>query len=231
MAISQKKVTRKELLKEPDQFITFSGRLIAFGQRYRRSITYTTIAVLGLLAAFTAVRYFTARAEMRAFTLLDQDTAAYHAAASTTGPVKAWEAVHDRFDSLIADYGSRTGGRLARIRYGDICFAAGRSQEAVKLYAQALKDFDGEPFYQALLLNCLGQAHWQNRSLDQAADYLRQVADTPGAPLQDKALFGLADVYEAQGKREQSRDALQRLLDQFPGSNYAQVARERIHDS
>ena len=230
MASFQKKVTRKELLKEPDQFITFSGRLIAFGQRYRRSITYTVMAVLALLAVFTAVRYFTARAEIRAFALLDQYTAAYQTARAE-GPLKALETVQARFDALIADYGGRTGGRLARIRYGDICYAAGRSEQAVALYEQALKDFSGEPFYRALLLNCLAQAHWQNQSLEQAADYFRQVVNTPGAPLQDKALFGLADVYEAQGKREQSRDAYRRLLGEFPSSNYAQVARERIHDS
>jgi hypothetical protein len=35
MAKKPKKVSRKKLLKEPDEFITFSGKLIQFGQTYR----------------------------------------------------------------------------------------------------------------------------------------------------------------------------------------------------
>ena len=126
MAGVHKKVTRKELLKEPDQFITFSGRLIAFGQRYRRQLTYTGMSVLALLVVFTATRYFIARSENRAFALLDQYSIQYRQALSGKGAGPAMEAVQQGFETLIDGYGSRTAGRLARIRYGDICYAAGR---------------------------------------------------------------------------------------------------------
>ena len=107
-----KKITRKELLKEPDQFITFSGRLIAFGQRYGRQLTYAVVALLVLLAGYTAVRYFIARAENRAFALLDQYSAEYRQALPSKGPQAALEAVEKGFNGLVDTYGDRRAGRL-----------------------------------------------------------------------------------------------------------------------
>ena len=36
----QKRVTRKQLLKEPDEFITTTGRIIAWGRKYTRQVAY-----------------------------------------------------------------------------------------------------------------------------------------------------------------------------------------------
>ena len=228
MGFTQKKVTRKELLKEPDQFISFSGRLIAFGRRHRNRLLYATVAVLALMVAFTAVRYFTARAENKAFALLDAYTAQYRQHLSADGPQAAWQAVHDGFESLIDDYGGRTGGQLARIRYGGICYAAGRFEEAVVHYRQALADFEQEPFYRALVLSGLGYAHRQKHDWAEAAECFGRVVETPGAPLRDKALFVLAGVHAAQGDTDAAQAAYRRLLEEFPASNYAPVARERM---
>lgn len=222
------KMSRKELLKEPDQFITVSGRLIAFGRRHQRPLIYGAAAVLVLLVAFTAVRYFTARAENRAFALLDAHTAQYRQRLAAEGPQAALEAVADDFESLIADYGGRTGGRLARVRYGDVCYAAGRYERAVELYRGALADFEDEPFYRSLLLTGLGYAYQQQGDAARAAEFFGRVVEAPDAPLRDESLFMLAQTRAAQGDAGAARAAYRRLLDEHPQSTYAPLARERI---
>lgn len=223
-----KKVTRKELLQEPDRFITFSGRLIEFGRRYQRPLVYSALTLLALVAVFTAMRYFTARAENKAFALLDAHTAAYRQALGTGDPSAAWEAVHADFEALIRDYGGQTAGRLARIRYGDICYAAEHFDQAIGVYRQALEDFAEEPFYRALLLNGLGHAYQQKQEYDRAVEFFRQVVEMPEAPLRDEALFVLAAAYTARGDDAAAQAAYRRIRDEFPESNYAAVARERL---
>jgi tetratricopeptide (TPR) repeat protein len=221
-----KKMTRKELLKEPDQFITFSGRLIAFGQRYGRQLTYGVVALLVVLAGYTAVRYFIARAEHRALDLLDRYSAEYRLALAAKGPQAALEAVEAGLASLVDDYGRRSAGRMARIRYADLCYAAGRYEKASELYTQAMADLGQEPFYRALVLNGLGQAHWQHGDLDRAVTAFGQIADIANAPLRAQALFAMADLYTALGQSEKSQDAYRRLVDEFPDSDLARVARQ-----
>lgn len=230
MAAAEKKPSRKELLKEPDQFITFSGKMIAFGQRHRRPLTYAAVALACLLVVFTAVRYWVARAENTAFVLLDQYTAQYRVerAAAESSPEKALAAVRGGFEALIADYGNRVGGKLARIRYADICYQAGRIDEAIGLYERALTDFEDAPFYRALILNSLGYAHAEKQDWEKAAAYLTQVLAIPEAPLRDKALFVLAGIHETRGRPDEAAAAYRRLLDEFGDSIYAAVARERV---
>ncbi len=229
MAIAEKKPTRKELLKEPDQFITFSGKMIEFAQRHRRPLTYAAVAIACVTVIFTATRYFIARAENRAFSLLDHHTAQYQQAIQEKTPEEARAQVREGFEALIADYGGRAGGKLARIRYADICDAAGDTDRAIELYRQALTDFADEPFYRALILNSLGYAHAQKQDWDAAIGYLKQVADLPDAPLRDKALFVLAGIYDSRGSSQEAKAAYQRLLKEFADSSYADVARERAN--
>ena len=58
--------TRKQLLKEPDQFITFSGKLIAFGQSNLKTILISTGILLALLLAVVTVQQISHRNENRA---------------------------------------------------------------------------------------------------------------------------------------------------------------------
>ena len=115
---------------------------------------------------------------------------------------------------------------MAKIRYAEICYAAGRYEQAAGLYAQALKDFGQEPFYRALILNGIGHAHWQNQKLDQAVVYFNRIAEVTDAPLRAQALFALADLYAAMGQPEKSNEAYQRLSKDFPDSDLVRVARE-----
>jgi tetratricopeptide (TPR) repeat protein len=230
MAAAEKKPSRKDLLKEPDQFITFSGKMIAFGQRHRRPLTYAAAALVCLLVGFTAVRYWVARSENRAFALLDQYTTQYQVQreAVDSSPEKAWQAVREGFETLIADYGNRVGGKLARIRYGDICYQAGHTDEAIALHERALADFDDAPFYRALILNSLGYAHADKQDWQEATRYLNQVVAMPEAPLRDKALFVLAGIHDAQGRHDDARAAYRKIVDEFADSIYAGMARERV---
>ena len=64
-----KRVTRKQLLKEPDEFITTTGRIIQALQRYQRPLTIVAgvVVAAGLLAG--AVHYYLESRERAAFAL------------------------------------------------------------------------------------------------------------------------------------------------------------------
>ena len=54
----RKKVSRKKLLKEPDEFITFSGKLIQFGMQYKKEITYAVGGLVALIVLVQATAFF-----------------------------------------------------------------------------------------------------------------------------------------------------------------------------
>ena len=66
------KKTRKELLKEPDEFITTTGKLIRWAVKYQTQLTYGLIAVVVVAIGVSTYRYFNARAEAQAAQLLQR---------------------------------------------------------------------------------------------------------------------------------------------------------------
>ena len=52
------KITRKELLKKPDEFITFSSRVIVFAREHSRQFTYLCIIVVGLFLIYIGINTY-----------------------------------------------------------------------------------------------------------------------------------------------------------------------------
>ena len=73
--MAKREATRKQLLKEPDQFITFSGKLIAFGQSHLKTILIFTGTLLALLLVAVTVRQVMDRNENRASELVEKAVA------------------------------------------------------------------------------------------------------------------------------------------------------------
>ncbi len=141
----RKKFNRKQL-KQPDEFITFSGKVIQWGQKYRRQIGYAAIALLGIVLASVGYRYFDNRSEVKAFTQLSQANTNYAVQMQKTGAQeKAYEAVKADYQNILDNYSGKNAGKVARKTLADICFNAGRYDEAIDLYERSLKDFKKEP--------------------------------------------------------------------------------------
>ena len=58
-------VSRKKLLKEPDEFFTISGKVIQFGTRFRKELLIGACALLVLVAGISAMRYFNDKKELQ----------------------------------------------------------------------------------------------------------------------------------------------------------------------
>ena len=89
----KRKKTRKELLKEPDEFITFSGKLIQFAAEHRTHITYALGIILSLAVIISGIRFVSIRSENNASILLDKGLSQYNSLRNTEKPDDVYLAV------------------------------------------------------------------------------------------------------------------------------------------
>ena len=54
----KRKKTRKELLKEPDEFMTISGKLIGFAVDHKNQLTYALGIIVALALIFSGISFF-----------------------------------------------------------------------------------------------------------------------------------------------------------------------------
>jgi tetratricopeptide (TPR) repeat protein len=222
------KISRKEFLKKPDEFVSGTARALEWAAAHRKQLIYgvTTVVVAALLLA--AHQFVSSRAEKRAFQLLAQNLAKYDELRSKQDPAKAYQAVSSEFQQLVDKYGTNEGGKLARVIYANICFESGHYQQAVDLYNQALNDFEGEPLVRNLILNGLGYAYEQLNDFAAAAKFFDRVVKDPKALMPAEAWFNLGCLYAKLGENEKSRQAFQKILSDYKDSMYYDMVKERL---
>ncbi len=227
--MARKKVTRKQLLKEPDEFLTLSAKTIQWARANSRRLSWTLAAILLVAIVFSAVRFFSARAEARSLALFDQHKTVYEALLKKDGtPQKAWEKVKPSLETLIKKYSGKNGAKMATVFYADISYRAAKYDEAIKLYLRALDDYRDEPVIHDLIVCSLAYAYQGKKDYPSAEKYFQQVVNGPRPTLKPEALFNLATLYAQNGDAAKEKEVLQKIIAEYDNSTYAPVAREKL---
>jgi len=227
--MATKKKTRKQLLKEPDEFITFTGKAITFITGYQKQISYMLCAIVAIVIIFFGYRFFAQRAETKAFTRLGQTQSKYDTLKKTSSETAAYSQVSEAFQSIIKKYGGNAGGKLARVIYANISFDAQQYEKAIALYKQSLKDFKDDKLVYNMILSNLGHAYQRVEDEQNAAAYFEKAASATDSPIREDALFNLGLMYEKLGEATKSQKTLQEILNNHPDSIYFDVVEEELN--
>jgi tetratricopeptide (TPR) repeat protein len=227
MMAKKKRVTRKKLLKEPDEFITTTGRLIRWSQKYRKPLSYAAGSFFVLLVAMAGYRYFANQAENTAFQLLNQATVKYENRLNAVGPEKAYQETKEDFEYILNKYKSKNGGKLARAVYANINLDAGNMDQAILLYEQVLKDQGKDKSFRNFILSSLGYAYEKKNDLKTALTYFEKIVEGEDPMIKDVALFNQGRLYESLGNGSRSKDAYKRLVSEYSDSVYFEIAKEK----
>ncbi len=223
-----KKITRKQLLKEPDEFLTFSQKMMGYMLRHRVKFISGLAVLFALLVITGLVSYFSNRAEDNAFAMLNQGVTRYNEVMEKDGPEKAYLAVEKDFLEMFDRYSGRKGSQMARITFANMACDAGKYEKALELYQNALKDFGDTPSLKNLILAGLGFACEGKEDYAAAIGYFERIASGPDPLMKSEAAFRLGMLYEKTGDKEKSLKSYQKLLADYPDSLYADLVREKV---
>ena len=220
--------TRKELLKKPDEFITLTGKAITLARDYQNHIFYAFCTILVVIIIFLGYRYFTQRAEVKAFSMLQQTQSEYQTLKAASSAPEAYSKVAEAFQRILKEYGGNAGGKLARVIFANISYDAGQYDMAIALYKQSLEDFKDDKAVYNLILSSLGYAYEQMDDTQNAVVYFERAATAEDSLVREEALFNLGWVYQKLGEAAKSEQTLQTILDDYPNSIYFDMVQEEL---
>lgn len=223
-----KKISRKQLLKEPDEFISFTGKLIQTVIRCQKQIMIAAGVFITVLLIFTLTRIYTNRMDMKAFSLLDQANTQYHSMVNTMGSALALKEVENNFDHILNRYSRYQASKIAGIYYGNYCYDAGNYEKAAELFTKALDHFNKKPAYLNLILSGLAYSHKANKNHEASAKYFEMIAFSSLPLLKDEALFNLGKSYDELGNETKRDEAYKMLVSDHPDSIYTQLIKDRF---
>lgn len=223
-----KKISRKKLLKEPDEFISFAGRLIQFGKKYQEKLIGGIAVLFVLLAIISVIRYLSVKHESEASLLLSEAQAKYEKALSSNKPQEAYKEVEKDFQRLLNDFSGQMAGKQARLIFADVYLDAGKIDQAIKLYKMSLKDWSSEPIIKNIILGSLGNAYKEKEDYKNALLYYKQIRDGSESFGKADALFNLGILYAKKDETKKSQKAFKMVDQDYSNYIYAEIVKDKI---
>jgi len=225
----KKRVTRKQLLKEPDEFLTFSAKAIRFGAENQKAISYALIALVVVVLSVALFRYFSNLSERKAYAVFEQGLNHYMGQASGKTSVHFKDQAKEAFAEVLRKYPSTRAAELSLPLYADMSYEEGAYDKAIELYQRALKALSSQDeTLQRLIWNNLAYAYEGKKDYNTAAQYYEKITGSEGAFLKANAYFNLGRIYEATDNREGARKAYDQLVKDYPGAVNFQIAKEKL---
>ena len=214
--MARQRITRKELLRQPDQFLTRSARIIEWAEANASSIFYGIGAVIlvGALVggwfAWQANRHH--RAEALLYEALNTGDTGEDALQNTPQPDPMVEGLQD----LVRDYDGTSAAAQAYWHLGRLYFERADYVAAVEAYEQARQRLSGNN--QSVLMHALislnmAYAEEAQGACARALENFQAVLQAPTATwLRGEAYLGMGRCHEQSDAPEMAAEIYNRAL-------------------
>ncbi len=219
--------SRKELLEEPDPFLVFVNKAMAFGKKYQQQLIVAVGAVVLVAIVVSGIIYYQGKEEDRSAALLGQAIAKYQTMQQKGPTFIDYESLKNDFKTIMDKHGSTGAGHAALLEYANLAYVTKDYDTAIATYEKALDIYDDQAEFKNLIYNGLAYAYEGKNDLEKARSNYEMIISDPQTGLKDQALFNLARIYEKQGKEKEKTQAYQQIVAEYPDSMYYELAREK----
>lgn len=228
--MAKKRVTRKELLKKEDEFISLSARTYQFFVEYRKQIQWGLICVAAIIVIILGISLYFRHLNQKALTAYNM---AYKNLVSDTSPQASAESIQrttEELDRLIREYGWTKMATIAIPQLAYLKFGQGKYEEAISLYETYLGKIKTDSIYRSMAYFGLAACYEAKAEHQSAIGYLKKIIENDTAFLKEEAMFSLGRMYDLSGRRELSKDTFQKFVSQFPQSPLLPLAKAHLRN-
>ena len=227
--MATKKLSRKELLKNTDEFLTLSGKAALFiGQHMRQ------VRLIGIGVVVIAVAYIALWGYMKHVNTKGQEAynTAYNTLIETVQSSENYEegVVKSEvlFEAVISDYGMSKAADLALPQVGHAKFVTGKYDGAIDYYDEFTTKVAHNEAYETLNQLALAACHEAQGERKKAAEILQHIVEKPDNPFRETAMLNLERIYRADNAPEKANEILKTFAKEYPSSPFFPMVKARI---
>lgn len=228
--MAKERLTRKELLKGPDEFLTVSGRVILYVKDHTRPFKIAGYILVGAALVYLGVNYYLDYANRKGQEAYD---AAYDEVIKVKEVKADDEAVRkseELFKKVITDYSLSKASRLAPAQLAYLKFLEKKYDEAIQLYQEFLKEVPENTAYHSLALLALAASYEGQGDFGKAIEILQKILSSPEQSFKDQATLNLARVYGLAKQPEKAKETLKEFIEKYKNSPFLSMAKARLND-
>ena len=223
--MAKKKVTRKELLKGTDEFLTFSAKAAIFVNEHTRQFIYIGVAIAAIVVIYLGVNTYMGYVNKKG-----QNTynTAYNIFIKNMNPdpdQKDLKKSKELFQNVKDEYGLSKAARLALPELAYLNFIDKKYDDALSLYQEFLNKVSDDTTYQSLTRIALAACHEEKGDFKGAIETLKQIIAGPHDFFKEQAMLSLARAYRLDHQDEKSRVTLTEFVEKFKSSPFLPIAK------
>jgi predicted negative regulator of RcsB-dependent stress response len=225
--MTAEKISRKELLKTEDEFITFSSQMIILAKEHQRELKFIGVGLVCLILIYlginTYLRYINNKAQ-------DAYNIAYYAISKNMDSKADQDSIKksgELFNDVGKKYGISKAARLVLPELAYVNFLQQKYDEAISKYQEFLAKAPEDP-YKSLAETAIAVCYEEKGDLDKALQILEKISSGPNDFFKEQAMLSTARIYRAKDQKEKSNEILNRFIKDFPDSQFLPLAKANI---
>ena len=228
--MAAKKITRKELLKEPDEFITTSAYIIEYTRQNPRKVLIISVIVVCVILAAVGFYTYQRQAKLASHDLFEKTLTDYHTLGmSPKAPTdEQLDKLLEQFATIAKEYPSFPAGETALLYSGHVLYKKGDFAAALDRYTKMQTTSLAKQGLGPLILYHIAMTRFALKDYDQAIVVFDQLSKGTNSPYRREAHAAIARIYEASGKNKEAVQAYRQYLKMFPEAPDAAFVKCRI---
>ncbi len=223
--VKMKRIPKKKL-KEPDEFISTTARILSWTRENVRLIL--TGIVVGALVASSIV-FWRIRTERREAAALNSFHRALEILTSAEDPPsKEYQEALNEFERIQREYPNTKASQLAQLRLGQGLLESKQYDKAVEIYSTFLKSNPAERLYRLFALQNLGYAYEGQENYQRALDSFQRLVDMGESFLSPWAYISIGRCFEKMGKKEEALKNYRIFLEKYPESTMVPIIKSKL---
>jgi predicted negative regulator of RcsB-dependent stress response len=226
--MAKKKITRKELLKKDDEFISLSNRIYMYVSDHAKQIQYFVLSIVLILAIISGIGLYLKHLNKKALAAYN---IAYKNMVADFFPEKESDAAKksiEAIDNIIDQYGYTKIATLAIPQLAYLKFGQGKYDEAISLYESYLKKQKSDSLYNSMAHFGLAAAYEAKGEHAPAIKNLENIINDKDNFLREEAMFSMGRIYAHSGQLDASKKVFQDFVSQFPESSLLPLAKSYL---
>lgn len=219
-----KKITRKEFLKGPDEFMTFSERALGYAQAHSRELYIVGIAAAVACLLYLGVSWYSGYADRQGQEAYNKAYYGLREMEAAQGAVDDPRKPIEMFQEVIQEHGMADVSLLALPQLARLKFLEGSVDEAISLYEEFHSEVPRHSIYDSMTRLALSSCYEAKKDFPAAIEELKSIAGNKDALLREQALVGLSRIYKLNAQTDEAQNTIMILRTDYPESPFLQFA-------
>ncbi len=225
--MDKRKISRKELLKGPDEFMTLSEKVARFVSEHGKVFKTGGTALAAALLVYLGVTSYIGYINKKGQTAYNK---AYHEVVDSLNqkPEKRdLGKAKELFGEVIEDYGISKVSLLAQPQIAYLQYQEKKYDEAISLYNAFLKE-DPPAEYREMARLAVAACYEEKGDFTRAIDICRGIYSAPSSLFREEAMLSLARLYRLSNQKDKANEILEKFLEEFKNSPYFPLAKAHL---